>query len=198
MGLATNVLQQLAAGNTSLEGLAGATGAGKKEIVKSVQVLKGRGLVVTHVVMAGEVSGPAPGIYILTDAGQQFAASGQAISPGQGERPRKKTVGLRERAWWHFRAHKVSSLKELLGTHAEGGEKAAHINLYKYLMALERAGILQRLPQRIKARQSKWLVQWRLALDLGTMAPVWRQVARTVYDPNDGRVFSLAGDGSHE
>lgn len=192
MSLATNVLQQIAAGNSTLAGLDFTLGAGRKAIVKAVQVLKRRGLAQTHQVRAGEVSGPAPGTYRLTEAGEAFAESGRDINPGQGERPRQKTVGLRERAWWHFRAHKVATMKELLNTHAEGDEKAAHINVYKYLMALEKAGILARLAHRAPARQSKGLVLWRLARDLGPKAPVWRQVAKTVFDPNSGKVFALA------
>lgn len=194
MSLATNVLRQIAAGNATLDGLVFSLGAGRKEIVKAVQVLKRRGLAQTHQVRAGEVSGPAPGTYRLTDTGEAFAESGREINPGQGERPRQKTAGLRERAWWHFRAHKVASMRELLTTHADGDEKAAHINVYKYLMALERAGILARLPYRAPARQSRGMVLWRLARDLGPKAPVWRQVAKTVFDPNSGKVFALAAE----
>lgn len=199
MMVATNVLQQIADGCDYIADIAAALGVPRKTVNHAAQTLKGRGLIETHSESAGEISGPAQrGFYRLTPEGTAFAASGQTISAGQGERPRKKTVGLRERAWWHFRAHKVASLKELLGTHAEGGERDATSNVYKYLLALERAGILQRLAKRLPARQCKGLVQWRLALDLGIKAPVWRQTARTVYDPNSGRVFALEGEGGHE
>jgi hypothetical protein len=105
--------------------------------------------------------------YVLTDAGRQTAASGQPISPGQGARPRQKTVGLRERAWWEIRAKKTVSLKQILSTHADGSEKSGAINLYKYLLALEKAGLLARLGKRIPAKQSRGRVQWALERDPG-------------------------------
>ncbi len=199
MIVATNVLQQIAGGCDYIADIAAALEIPRKAVNQAAQTLKGRGLIETHSETAGEISGPAQrGFYRLTPAGVEFAASGQRITAGQGERPRQKTVGLRERAWWHFRAHKVASLKELLGTHAEGQERDATSNVYKYLLALERAGILQRAAKRLPARQSKGLVVWRLVLDLGPKAPVWRQTAREVYDPNSERVFSLDEEGGHE
>lgn len=199
MRLATNVLRQIVAGCVYIADIAAALELPRKTINKAAQTLKGRGLIETHSESDGEISGPAArGYYRATPEGIAYAASGRAISAGQGERPRKKTVGLRERAWWHFRAHKVASLKELLTTHAEGQERDATSNIYKYLQALERAGILTRAPKRIPARQCKGLVVWRLALDLGPQTPVWRQTSKTVFDPNSGRVFSLTVEGSHE
>lgn len=196
MRLSDNVLKAIAGGNCGIAGIAEALGVTKKAVNHAAQTLKKRGLVETHSERSGEVSGPARrGEYRLTALGEAFAASGRAISPGQGERPRKNTSGLRERAWWHFRAHKVASLKELLTTHADGGEKAADNNVFKYLRALERAGILCRSAQRIPARQSRGLVQWRLVVDLGPQAPVWRETSRTVYDPNSGRVYTMADGG---
>ena len=199
MIVSTNMLQQIAGGKDTIAEIAAALEITHKAVNHAAQTLKGRGLIETHSEVAGEVSGPAQrGTYRLTPAGIEHAASGQAITAGQGERRRKSTVGLRERAWWHFRAHKVVTLKELLTTHAEGQERDATSNVYKYLLALERAGILQRAAKRIPARQSKGLVVWRLALDLGPKAPVWRQTAREVYDPNSERVFSLVEEGGHE
>lgn len=196
MRLSDNVLKAIATGNCGIAGIAEAIGVTRKAVNHAAQTLKKRGLIETHSERGGEVSGPATrGQYRMTAFGTAFAASGRQISPGQGERPRRNTAGLRERVWWHFRAHKVASLKELLCTHAEGQERDATSNVYKYLLALERAGILQRAAKRIPARQSRGLVVWRLARDLGPQAPVWRQTAQTVYDPNSGRVFNLAGEG---
>ena len=106
--------------------------------------------------------------------------------------------GLRERAWWHFRAHSVATIRELLTTHANGTEKAAQDNLYKWVIALETVGILQRLPAKQPAKQSKGRVVWSLAKDLGPAAPVWRQIAKTVFDPNSGQVFPLVKVASHD
>lgn len=198
MILATNVLQQIAGGVDYIADIAAALEIPRKSVNHAAQTLKGRGLIETHSEVEGEISGPAQrGFYRLTPEGAAFAASGQTIAAGQGERPRKKTVGLRERAWWHFRAHKVASLKELLGTHAEGQERDATSNVYKYLLALERAGILQRAAKRLPARQSKGLILWRLARDLGPQTPVWRQTSKTIFDPNSGQEIAIK-EANHE
>ena len=98
MGLATQVLTHLAAGETALAALADALGRDKKDIVKAAQILKRRGLL-------ARVDGSGPRAYALTVAGQRRAEQGQAICSGQGRKPRQKTIGLRERAWWEVRTH---------------------------------------------------------------------------------------------
>ena len=190
MGLATQVLTHLAAGETALAALADALGRDKKDIVKAAQILKRRGLL-------ARVDGSGPRAYALTVAGQRRAEQGQAICSGQGRKPRQKTIGLRERAWWEVWAKKTVSLQQILSTHAEGGEKAGAANVYKYLVALEKAGLITRLNQRLPAKQSTGRVQWQLtlaqetALKLGPQAPVWRQQAHEVYDPNSGAVHPI-------
>lgn len=197
MGLATQVLTEIGEGNSDLDRLAAVTQRPKKAVVKAVQVLKQHGLVLTRNGRSAETGGFAPGQYALTDAGRQAAASGLEIRPGKtGERPRQRTAGLRERIWWHLHTHRVATLTELLNTHAEGNEKAAHVNAYKYLTGLEAAGIIRRLDKRQPARQSKGRVIWTRVLDLGPKAPVVRPRAREVYDPNAERVLKMteAGD----
>lgn len=199
MSNSTTVLQLIAAGTTDLDALAATTGKSKKQVVKFVQTLKGLGYVSVCDKLDAEMGTGARGMYLPTPAGEAFAASGQEIKPGKpGERPRKRTVGLRDRAWWHFRAHKVATLKELLSTHANGTEKAASINLYKYIATLEAVGIVKRLGKQ-PAKQSKGRVVWSLEKDLGILAPVWRQTNHEVYDPNGDSVFKLpkkTGEGA--
>lgn len=197
MGLATQVLTEIAEGNSDLDRLAAVTQHSRNALVKAVQVLKKHGLVLTRNGRSAETGGFAPGQYALTDAGRQAAAAGQAIRPGKtGERPRKRTAGLRERIWWHLHTHRVATLAELLNTHAEGDEKAAHINAYKYLVGLEAAGVIRRLDKRQPARQSKGRVVWTRVLDLGPKAPVVRPRAREVYDPNADRVLKMTEAGN--
>lgn len=192
MGSSTTVLQLIVGGTNTIDELAATTGNTKKQIVKYAQTLKRIGYVSVCDKLDAELGTGARGMYFATPAGEAFAATGEEIKPGKtGERPRKRTAGLRERAWWHFRAHKVATLKELLSTHANGTEKAAHINLYKYIAALESVGIVKRLPCKQPARQSKGRVVWSLEKDLGLQAPVWRQIAREIYDPNDDKVYPL-------
>ena len=198
MGLSTDVLRAIHGGVFRLDALAGHLGRDKRAIVKAVQVLKRRGLARIHSVsFGGDLVGAnnQSSSYELTEAGQDQALSGVPVSPGQGQRPRKKTVGLRERAWWELRAHGLASLKQITTTHAEGNEKAADMNLYKYLAALEKAGILTRSCKNLPARQGKGRVQWLLAIDLGPKAPVWRQLAQEVFDPNTGKAYPMARVG---
>lgn len=191
MSNSTTILQLIAAGTTDLDALATTTGKSKKQVVKFVQTLKGLGYVSVCDELDAEMGTGARGMYLPTPAGEAFAASGKEIKPGKaGERPRKRTVGLRDRAWWHFRAHKVATLKELLSTHANGTEKAASINLYKYIATLEAVGIVKRLGKQ-PTKQSKGRVVWSLEKDLGILAPVWRQTNHEVYDPNGDSVFKL-------
>lgn len=194
MGLATQVLKAFSDGVLTLDGLVGRLGCPRRDLVKAVQVLQRRGFVCVHKTLDGVTGGVGRGTYTLTEAGVAWAEAGKPVSPGQGQRPRNRTSGLRERAWWHLRAHRVATLRDILTTHAEGHEAAPDINVYKYLAALERAGILVRSAQRLPARQSRGRVQWRLARDLGPKAPVWRESRREIFDPNGGSILPLDGD----
>ena len=199
MSLTKQVLQLIVEGKDTLDQLATATGKTKREVVKMAQVLKHKGYINVCDALDAQLGTGARGMYLPTEAGIAFAATDGEIKPGKaGPRPCTRTVGLRERAWWHFRVHRVATIKDLLTTHATGKEKAAQDNLYKWVVALETAGILQRLPGKQAAKQSKGRVVWSLAKDLGTAAPVWRQVAKTVFDPNSGQVFSLVKEAGHD
>jgi len=198
MSLTKQVLQLIvaAADPISLDILAASTGKTKREIVKMTQTLKKRGYITVCDALDARLGTGARGIYLPTEAGIAFASTDGEIKPGKtGPRPRNRTVGLRERAWWHFRAHSVATIKDLLSTHANGTEKAAQDNLYKWVIALEAVGILKRLPMKQPAKQSKGRVVWSLAKDLGPAAPVWRQIAKTVFDPNSGEVFPIKKEG---
>lgn len=196
MSLSTHVLKAFSDGVLTLDGLVGRLCCPRRELVKAVQVLKRRGFVRVHETLDGVTGGVGRGTYYLTEAGVAWAETEKPVSPGQGERPRVRTTGLRERAWWHLRAHRIATLKDILTTHAEGHEAAPDINVYKYLAALERAGVLARSAQRLPARQSRGRVQWRLLRDLGPKAPVWRESARVVYDPNGDRILPLDGSAA--
>ncbi len=179
--LSNHVLAQIYAGRAALPELADALGREHRDVVKAVQRLKGRGLV--------EGVPGAVGHYALTSAGQAWVAEGRVVKPGQGQRPRMRTVGLRERVWWHLFNRGVATLKLLLTTYADGNEKSADTNVYKYLRALERCGIVRRLPNKRPCKQSAGEVQWVIDKRLGPKTPVWRARSRTVFDPNSGAVF---------
>lgn len=167
--------------------LAEALGVERKAVVMAVQRLKRRGFVRQW--RKGD-----PGFYVATDAGRAFLAEGRQIQGGQDSpRPRIRTRGLRQRAWWVIRARGVVSLPDLLATLCDGTERAAHSNLHRYLRVLLRAGYLAELPQRQPGTrvQSNGHKRFRLVRDTGRQAPVLRQRQGVVYDPNTGEHIAL-------
>lgn len=113
------------------------------------------------------------------------------MSPGQTA-ARKVTTGLRQRAWWVMRRHGAFTLPELLATVADGQERDATSNLGRYIRALAKAGILKAEGRaRPEASTSNGCLRYRLAIDCGRDAPVWRQSRREVFDPNGGYVYAI-------
>ncbi len=108
-------------------------------------------------------------------------------------RLRASTRGLRERAWWVMRRRGVFTLPELLATLASGAERDAQSNLGKYVRALARAGILRAEAHRAPgaALTSNGYLRYRLTVDNGRKAPVWRAVKGEVFDPNTGAAYPL-------
>lgn len=107
--------------------------------------------------------------------------------------PRTVTLGLRQRAWWVMRRRVGFTLQELLSTLADGSERDATGNLGKYLRALEKAGIVRReaVRQAGSALTSNGHLRYRLVINEGRKAPVWRASSNSVYDPNSGAVYSM-------
>jgi hypothetical protein len=113
------------------------------------------------------------------------------VTKGQ-HAPRNKAFGLRARAWWVMRETPRFTLPSLLAIVADGDEADAASNLGKYLRALSRAGILAETgrdkPACLTDNGHK---RYRLAVNRGPKAPVWRASRSEVYDPNTGAVYSL-------
>lgn len=119
------------------------------------------------------------------------------MSPGQTAL-RTKAFGLRARAWWVMREKQRFTLPGLLSIVADGSEADAASNLGKYLRALTRAGILveagRTAPSSLTSNGEK---TYRLRLNRGPKAPVWRASQGEVFDPNDGAVYPLR-EASHD
>jgi hypothetical protein len=141
----------------------------RHKVVKAAQVLRRRSLV--------EI--PRPGLYRMTQAGKDWLASGKQIKAGGHPKVKKTEAPLYVRAWWHLRAHKRATLRELMCTHAD--EETPTTNLSLYLKALCRAGILKQV-QILPHGE----VVWGIEKDVGPRAPVWRQKSGEVYNPNSG------------
>lgn len=190
MGIAQTVLIEILRGNVSLSAIATAHDKTRAEVVMAVQRLKRRGLV--------EVL--EPGVYAATEAGSAFAASGREVASGQAaSKPRQRTRGLRQRAWWVIRAREVVTIPDLLSTLADGDERDAHANLAKYLKALHRTGFLVELSRTPGvAPTSNGHKRYRLARNTGRQAPVVRQRQREVFDPNTGASYAIFNGDDHE
>lgn len=108
--------------------------------------------------------------------------------------PRTVTFGLRQRAWWVMRRRIGFTLADLLSTLADGSERDAVSNLSKYLRALEKTGIIAREAERQAgaALTSPGMLRYRLIINAGRKAPVWRAKGNTVYDPNSGIEYPMA------
>lgn len=171
------VLQAVADGVCLLREIAAHCGVSLREAQLAALALKRRRLLS----QAG-----LRGAYDLTDSGRAWLAAERAILPNQGRRPRTVTRGIRERAWWHLRAHKIATIRELLSTHASPELKAPRVTLVKYLSALARAGVLGR---RVPVAGGEAV--WSLKRDLGVETPVWRERGGQIYDPNSGSTLTV-------
>lgn len=190
MATAQNVLIEIVRGTTELGALAEAMQKSRKSVGMAVQCLKRRGL----------AEAIEPGRYQATDAGRAFLAEGKTVASGQGSpRPRQKTRGLRQRAWWVMRARGVVTVPDLLSTLSDGTEKNAAKNLGRYLAALSVAGFVEEIGRAPgTARTSNGHKRYRLTRNNGRQAPVVRQRGREVFDPNTGESFAMDGGGEHE
>lgn len=106
---------------------------------------------------------------------------------GRGKPQANTSSGLRERAWWLIRTlAQPFTLDDLLYTLNDGGKRDAYGNLSKYVAKLAAVGVLSRLERRAPGRgiTSNGCVIWRLRVDLGPKAPVWRRAAAALWDPN--------------
>ena len=171
--LTQRVLVSIGEGCRFYDEISFSTGLDSKQINNALVKLRRRGLVERR---------PTGG-HDITDAGRAWLESGRVIASGQGSKRIRKSVGLRERAWWLMREVQQFTLDELLTTLATGTERDAESNLRKYVNALEAVGVVKRLKRRAGP-----LAIWRLTRDLGQQSPV-RRNSGEIYDPNSNSVL---------
>lgn len=172
---ADRLLEAVGESEPMLGDLAGRCDLTRRQAQLAALQLKRRGLLAQHGLR---------GAYRLTDAGRAWLENGRHVVRGEGKKPRTVTRGIRERAWWHLRAHKSATIKELLTTHATPDLKAPRVTLAKYLSALYRAGILDRRVPRAGGE-----AVWVLKRDLGVQTPVWRERSGRIWDNNSQTLF---------
>lgn len=99
---------------------------------------------------------------------------------------------LRQRAWWLIRQQRTFTLPDLLNTLCDGTEKNAYHSLMKYVVLLERVGVLQRLKRKAPGLSSlsRGYVIWRLSKDVGRHPPVARFKDKVAFDPNSNSILA--------
>ncbi|KAB8037384.1 hypothetical protein [Janthinobacterium aquaticum] len=108
-------------------------------------------------------------------------------------RKRTASCGLRQRAWWVIRRREVFTLADLLDVVANGSERDAKSNLRKWLKALAGCGILNVDKKLVPgvALTSPGFLRYRLVINNGRLAPVWRAATNEVYDPNKRTCYPI-------
>lgn len=91
--LTQRVLVSIGQGCRFFDEITFSTGLDSKQINNALVKLRKRGLVERR----------TAGGHDITDAGRAWLESGLVITSGQGRKSIRKSVGLRERAWWLMR-----------------------------------------------------------------------------------------------
>lgn len=112
-------------------------------------------------------------------------------------RERRKTSGLRARAWWILRKNKEMTLPDIMRSVCTGVEKNAETNLRTWFNHLIKAGILGRERINDGKVNSNGTYLYRLLIDLGAECPVVQLEHSRVYDPNARKIYTLDTGGSY-
>jgi len=179
-------MSELAENNpdVSLDQLQNHTQLERKRIVNSADILVRRGFIDRN----------SPGRYRLTEFGTASLAAGMSMTSGpKGSSPRKKTWGLRQKAWNVIRNKRKFTLDDIRLTVCQGDERNARSNLGKYIRSLVLSGYLKVLPRKAKGNKpsSNGQQVYLLMNNTGRQAPVWRQANRSVFDPNTKEEYPL-------
>ncbi|MFZ6747454.1 hypothetical protein [Undibacterium sp. Ren11W] len=110
-------------------------------------------------------------------------------------RPYKRVAsgGLRQRSWWVMRRRIVFTVPELLSIVTDGTETNSSSNLAKYVNCLMRYGVLH-VDAKLAAvgtQGGRKSYRYRLVINNGPKAPVYRTISKELYDPNTDTVFAL-------
>jgi hypothetical protein len=145
----------------------------------------------TRLIARGLVDRREEGCFAASEAGAIIVAHGAAVSNGAPDtraaarRPMRGT--LRQRAWNVMRIQRIFTIRGLAMV-ASRGNGDPEKNLQKWFLGLERAGYLDRMPQReaTGVPGSNGLVRYRLKRDTGPASPVLSETHGCIRDPNTG------------
>jgi hypothetical protein len=105
--------------------------------------------------------------------------------------PRRRSGGLRARAWWVLRKNRAMTLLEIQATLCDGTEKNSATNLRVYLKKLVEVGILDRTRIDDGKPTSNGSHLYTVINNIGPCAPVARSGSALVYDPNSGETLDV-------
>lgn len=139
------------------------------------------------------------GCYRLTAAGRDAAASGLVITSGPrrphtAKVPKPARNTFRQRVWTALRMSGAVTVGDLVMAAAGSDDLDAESNAAWYLCRLRTAGYIAELPVRQKGTRptSNGFKRYRLILDTGPQAPVYRPKTRSVHDYNTGKDMPCA------
>lgn len=163
---------------TSVHAMRVRLGIGKDGAHRAIHVLVRRGL----------ATQARYGFYRITDEGRAFLASGRQVNRGRHARsPRSiRTDTFRARLWRAARVARRFTINDLVQITAGPEDRAPRSGANRYIKALERAGILRRLPGP-RNQAGRWL----LLRDIGPRPPAVNKRATAVFDPNSGETHDL-------
>jgi hypothetical protein len=137
------------------------------------------------------VGGGLLALYLATDAGRRFIASGGNLNDKvgnkaeSGHRRSPEPGSIRQRLWAALRLRHKATLGDLVEIiHRKGDPRPdlLHQNAQQYLKALSRAGIVVAMQNRVANPGSRGFVKWSLVNDLGPLAPSAGRAS--AFDPN--------------
>ena len=145
---------------------------------------------------AGLITMKSVGCYRVTEEGHAFLAGRSQVRLTAGPKAphgaaRNSEDSLTARAWRALRIKKKATVPEIMETIAAEPRQYAQVG--RYLKALVEAGLVKRLPRKLRGHGmgNNGYVQHLLVEDLGPLAPVWKVKAKTLRDPNGGKLFQL-------
>ena len=189
--LAQSLLTVMAAeagpdGCVLIQRLAEVTGRSVHKVGNLLETLTGHGLATMR----------SPGCYRVTEEGAAFLAGRSKVRLTTGPKAahgadRSSEDSLTARAWRALRIKKKATIPEIMETIAAEPKQYAQVG--RYLRALVDAGLVKRLPRKVRGQGmgNNGYVQHLMIEDLGPLAPVWKVKAKTLRDPNTGKVYEL-------
>ncbi len=193
--LAAKILRELAKGKQSKGALAHSLDAQPGDLTNALRLLKKLELVRCWSARHGLMNTLKRGTYALTEAGKALLTSRK---PPDGFRTdiQSQSGNLFERAWWHLRVFKVSTLEDILKTHAAMDDETTRTHLHLYLLLLEQVGIVRAVISESNDLEPQEGMKWAIAEDRGPKAPIWLPRSGTVLDRNNGELIQEAGKGA--